>query len=105
MQDAGATLVICQWGFDDEANHLLMHRKLPAVRWVGGVELELIAIATGMLTGTEMLGFPANRRGLKKWRLESGMEAHVVGLAASSLEVLCATIRKDAPLHGLSDTG
>ncbi|CAI5988236.1 unnamed protein product [Closterium sp. NIES-65] len=46
-KDAGATLVICQWGFDDEANHLLMHRGLPAVRWVGGVELELIAIATG----------------------------------------------------------
>lgn len=47
IQDVGATLVICQWGFDDEANHLLMHRNLPAVRWVGGVELELIAIATG----------------------------------------------------------
>eukprot|EP00475_Leptophrys_vorax_P012053 TRINITY_DN18497_c0_g1_i1.p1 TRINITY_DN18497_c0_g1~~TRINITY_DN18497_c0_g1_i1.p1 ORF type:complete len:537 (+),score=68.63 TRINITY_DN18497_c0_g1_i1:153-1763(+) len=46
-KDAGASLVICQWGFDDEANHLLMHRNLPAVRWVGGVELELIAIATG----------------------------------------------------------
>jgi len=38
---------ICQWGFDDEANHLLYQQKLPAVRWVGGVELELIAIATG----------------------------------------------------------
>lgn len=50
LQDVGATLVICQWGFDDEANHLLMHRNLPAVRWVGGVELELIAIATGMLS-------------------------------------------------------
>ncbi|KAB2052968.1 hypothetical protein ES319_A12G155900v1 [Gossypium barbadense] len=46
--DVGATLVICQWGFDDEANHLLMPRNLPAVRWVGGVELELIAIATGL---------------------------------------------------------
>lgn len=46
-KDAGATLVICQWGFDDEANHLLMHENLPAVRWVGGVEIELIAIATG----------------------------------------------------------
>ncbi|KAM7464701.1 hypothetical protein LguiA_032822 [Lonicera macranthoides] len=45
-KDVGATLVICQWGFDDEANHLLMHRNLPAVRWVGGVELELIAITT-----------------------------------------------------------
>jgi len=46
-KDSGATLVICQWGFDDEANHLLLQNKLPAVRWVGGVELELIAIATG----------------------------------------------------------
>ncbi len=44
---AGATLVICQWGFDDEANHLLMQRGLPAVRWVGGVEIELLAMATG----------------------------------------------------------
>jgi len=47
IQDSGANLVICQWGFDDEANHLLYQSKLPAVRWVGGVELELIAIATG----------------------------------------------------------
>mmetsp|Transcript_46572 Transcript_46572/g.149564 ORF Transcript_46572/g.149564 Transcript_46572/m.149564 type:complete len:363 (+) Transcript_46572:3-1091(+) len=46
-KDSGATLIICQWGFDDEANHLLMQEKLPAVRWVGGVELELLAIATG----------------------------------------------------------
>ncbi|KAG8459216.1 hypothetical protein KFE25_005727 [Diacronema lutheri] len=47
VKASGANLVICQWGFDDEANHLLMQHKLPAVRWVGGVELELIAIATG----------------------------------------------------------
>jgi len=47
VKDSGANLVLCQWGFDDEANHLLMHHKLPAVRWVGGVEIELIAIATG----------------------------------------------------------
>ncbi|CAE7333383.1 CCT5 [Symbiodinium sp. CCMP2456] len=47
IQESGANLVICQWGFDDEANHLLFQNKLPAVRWVGGVELELIAIATG----------------------------------------------------------
>ncbi|KAL4854794.1 T-complex protein 1 subunit epsilon [Chlorella vulgaris] len=46
-KDSGATLVVCQWGFDDEANHLLMHNDLPAVRWVGGVELELLALATG----------------------------------------------------------
>eukprot|EP00919_Chromeraceae_sp_WS-2016_P035866 GHVR01085078.1.p1 GENE.GHVR01085078.1~~GHVR01085078.1.p1 ORF type:complete len:540 (+),score=135.58 GHVR01085078.1:67-1686(+) len=47
VKDAGANFVICQWGFDDEANHLLVQQGLPAVRWVGGVELELIAIATG----------------------------------------------------------
>lgn len=47
VKDAGANLAICQWGFDDEANHLLLQRELPAVRWVGGPEIELIAIATG----------------------------------------------------------
>lgn len=47
VKDSGANMVICQWGFDDEANHLLLQNNLPAVRWVGGVELELIAIATG----------------------------------------------------------
>lgn len=46
VKGAGANLVICQWGFDDEANHLLMQNDLPAVRWVGGPEIELIAIAT-----------------------------------------------------------
>lgn len=47
VKDSGANLVICQWGFDDEANHLLLQHQLPAVRWVGGPEIELIAIATG----------------------------------------------------------
>merc|ERR1719223_1017865 len=46
-KDSGANLVVCQWGFDDEANHLLLTNKLPAIRWVGGVEIELLAIATG----------------------------------------------------------
>merc|ERR1711988_469611 len=39
VKDAGANLVICQWGFDDEANHLLMQNQLPAVRWVEGSRL------------------------------------------------------------------
>ena len=30
-KDSGATLVICQWGFDDEANHLLMANDLPGL--------------------------------------------------------------------------
>jgi len=47
VKDTGSNLVLCQWGFDDEANHLLYQNQLPAIRWVGGVELELIAIATG----------------------------------------------------------
>ena len=46
LKECGANLVICQWGFDDEANHLLLQHHLPAVRWVGGPEIELIAIAT-----------------------------------------------------------
>jgi hypothetical protein len=47
VKASGANMVICQWGFDDEANHLLLQNNLPAVRWVGGVEIELLAIATG----------------------------------------------------------
>lgn len=44
MKDAGANLAICQWGFDDEANHLLLTNELPAVRWVGGPEIEVSVI-------------------------------------------------------------
>ncbi|KAM4012878.1 T-complex protein 1 subunit epsilon isoform 1-T1 [Anomaloglossus baeobatrachus] len=47
IKATGANIAICQWGFDDEANHLLLQNELPAVRWVGGPEIELIAIATG----------------------------------------------------------
>ncbi|KAH0507326.1 T-complex protein 1 subunit epsilon [Microtus ochrogaster] len=47
IKGTGANLAICQWGFDDEANHLLLQNALPAIRWVGGPEIELIAIATG----------------------------------------------------------
>jgi len=46
VKESGANVVLCQWGFDDEANHLLMQNELPSVRWVGGVEIELLAIAT-----------------------------------------------------------
>nr|CAI6604314.1 BBF_HP1_G0030720.mRNA.1.CDS.1 [Saccharomyces cerevisiae] len=31
VKKAGADVVICQWGFDDEANHLLLQNDLPAV--------------------------------------------------------------------------
>ncbi|KAM3382308.1 hypothetical protein P3S68_007882 [Capsicum galapagoense] len=63
IQHANITILTCpfkppkpkikhKWDFDDEANHLLMHRSLPAVRWAGGVELELIAIVTDKSFGT-----------------------------------------------------
>ena len=32
VKESGANFVICQWGFDDEANHLLMHNNLSEVR-------------------------------------------------------------------------
>ena len=46
VKESGANVVACQWGFDDEANHLLLANDLTAIRWVGGSELELLAIAT-----------------------------------------------------------
>jgi T-complex protein 1 subunit epsilon len=46
IKKSGANLVICQWGFDDEANSLLLSNNLPAVRWVGGSDIESIAITT-----------------------------------------------------------
>ncbi|KAH7821369.1 chaperonin containing TCP1, group II (cytosolic) [Monocercomonoides exilis] len=46
-KNSGANLIICQWGFDDEANYLLMKNELPAIRWVGGPDIELVAMATG----------------------------------------------------------
>jgi len=47
VKESGADIVMCQWGFDDEANHLLLQNKLRAVRWVSGTDIELLAMATG----------------------------------------------------------
>lgn len=47
VKDSGCDLVICQWGFDDEANHLLMQAGISAVRWAKGEDIEAIAVATG----------------------------------------------------------
>lgn len=47
LQKSGCNIALCQWGFEDQANHLLLQNKLPAVRWVGGIDIELIAMATG----------------------------------------------------------
>lgn len=47
VKESGADIVMCQWGFDDEANHLLYQTGLRAVRWVSGTDIELLALATG----------------------------------------------------------
>lgn len=47
LKEAGANFVVCQWGFDDEANHLLMQNDINAVRWVKGEDIEAIALITG----------------------------------------------------------
>lgn len=47
IKESGANVVLCQWGFDDEANSLLMQAGISAVRWVGAQELEMVAIHTG----------------------------------------------------------
>ncbi|GKT23534.1 TCP-1 chaperonin subunit epsilon [Aduncisulcus paluster] len=47
IKASGATFVVCQWGFDDEANHLLYQAGIPAVRWALADEIEGLAIATG----------------------------------------------------------
>lgn len=46
VKKVGADVVVSQWGFDDEANSLLMDNDLPAIRWVGGSDLEAIALHT-----------------------------------------------------------
>ena len=51
VKDTGANLAICQWGFDDEANHLLLQNELPAVRWVGGPEIEVCCALTTVFFG------------------------------------------------------
>jgi len=47
IKNSGANILACQWGFDDEGNHLLLRNKISAIRWVSGYELELLAISTG----------------------------------------------------------
>ncbi len=47
VKASGANMVICQWGLEDEANSLLRAANLPTIRWVGGEDIESIAISTG----------------------------------------------------------
>jgi T-complex protein 1 subunit epsilon len=44
LKRVGAEIVLCQWGFDHEANSLLLKSGIGAVRWVGGNDMEKIAV-------------------------------------------------------------
>lgn len=46
LKAVNANVVLCQWGFDDEANSLLAENNIIAVRWVGGSEMEQLAVLT-----------------------------------------------------------
>lgn len=47
VKQSGTDVVLCQWGFDDEANHLLIKNNLNAVRWISGTDIELLAMSSG----------------------------------------------------------
>ena len=81
VKESGANFVICQWGFDDEANHLLMHNNLPAVRWVGGAEIELIALATGGRIIT-------NFKDIKKEKLGSAREVKEINVGTKNQKMI-----------------
>lgn len=92
---AGATLIICQWGFDDEANHLLMQQNLPAVRWVGGVEIELLAMATGARIVPRFEELSASKLGTAAvvnftwWHVCPHAAAYLPGVVCSCRVLLC----------------
>lgn len=47
LKKKNVNVAACQWGFDDEANHLLVANGLSAIRWIGGPEIEQLAVITG----------------------------------------------------------
>lgn len=97
LQNAGCTLAICQWGFDDEANHLLYQRGLPAIRWVGGGELELVALTTGARiiprfeeVTAEKLGFA---KSVKELHLGTGKDTVLVIEGDSKSKAVTVLVR------------
>lgn len=71
VKATGANLVCCQWGFDDEANHLLLQSGLQAVRWVGGPEIEASSISVTLFhCGWLIFFFRGNPSSLRLPRME-----------------------------------
>ena len=49
LLEVKANIVCCQWGFDDEANHLLLTHGINAIRWISGKEIEMLSLVTNGL--------------------------------------------------------
>ncbi|KAF7381266.1 hypothetical protein HZH68_016141 [Vespula germanica] len=49
FDDVGIMLTICQYGFDNKANHLLSQNSLPAVKWVDNSSKELKLVQTACI--------------------------------------------------------
>lgn len=64
LKATNCNLAFCQWGFDDEANHLLLANNINAVRWVGGSEIELLSMATGSKIIPRFEGLSADKLGM-----------------------------------------
>ena len=70
----------------EQANHLLLQNDLPAVRWVGGVELELIAIATGGRIVPRFAELTAEKLG------KAGI-VREIGFGTTKVRALCVCVR------------
>lgn len=44
LKKKNISILLCQWGFEDEATSLLMENGISAIRWVGGTDMELAAV-------------------------------------------------------------
>lgn len=94
LKKAGATAVFCQWGFDDEANHLLYQNDLPAVRWVIGGDVEKLAITTGSKIVQRFENLSEDKLGKAKTirELDFGTTCEHMLLIESETDEPCVTI-------------
>lgn len=44
LKEKNIKVLLCQWGFEDEATSLLMENGISAVRWMGGTDMEMAAV-------------------------------------------------------------
>ena len=94
LKAAGATAVMCQWGFDDEANSLLYTNNMPAVRWVLGGDVEKLAITTGARIVQRFEDITADKLGTadKISEIHFGTSTEHMLLIETSQNVPCVTM-------------